>query len=106
MQLAGKLKSPIFSALRGMEHIQYDSPYDVGLTGLIGFASGYHAIMEADTFLMLGTDFTYSQYYPEKATVIQVDLRGESLGRSTRGDVGIIGDVKAALQGLFPLMSE
>src|SRR6202007_2428861 len=106
MQLAGKLKSPIFSALRGMEHIQYDSPYDVGLTGLIGFASGYHAIMEADTLLMLGTDFPYTQFYPEKATIIQVDRRGENLGRRTRLDLGIIGDVKATLRALAPLIEE
>jgi pyruvate dehydrogenase (quinone) len=106
MELAGRLKSPIVSALRGKEHIQYDNPYDVGLTGLIGFASGYHAIMAADTLLMLGTDFPYTQFYPEKATVIQVDLRGENLGRRTRLDLGIIGDIKATLQGLLPLITE
>jgi pyruvate dehydrogenase (quinone) len=106
MQLAGKLKSPIVSALRGREHIQYDNPYDVGLTGLIGFSSGYHAIMAADTLLMLGTDFPYTQFYPEKATVIQVDLRGENLGRRTRLDLGIIGDAKATLRGLLPLVTE
>jgi pyruvate dehydrogenase (quinone) len=106
MQLAGKLKSPIVSALRGREHIEFDNPYDVGLTGLIGFSSGYHAIMAADTLLMLGTDFPYTQFYPEKATVIQVDLRGENLGRRTRLDLGIIGDVKATLHGLLPLVSE
>ena len=106
MELAGKLKSPIVSALRGKEHIQYDNPYDVGLTGLIGFSSGYHAIMAADTLLMLGTDFPYTQFYPEKATVIQVDLRGENLGRRTRLDLGIIGDVKATLRGLLPLVTE
>jgi len=106
MQLAGKLKSPIVSALRGREHIQYDNPYDVGLTGLIGFSSGYHAIMAADTLLMLGTDFPYTQFYPEKATVIQVDLRGENLGRRTRLDLGIIGDVKTTLRGLLPLVTE
>ena len=104
MELAGKLKSPIVSALRGREHIQYDNPYDVGLTGLIGFSSGYHAIMAADTLLMLGTDFPYTQFYPEKATVIQVDLRGENLGRRTRLDLGIIGDVKATLNALLPLI--
>jgi pyruvate dehydrogenase (quinone) len=106
MELAGKLKSPIVSALRGREHIQYDNPYDVGLTGLIGFSSGYHAIMAADTLLMLGTDFPYTQFYPEKATVIQVDLRGENLGRRTRLDLGIIGDTKATLCGLLPLITE
>jgi pyruvate dehydrogenase (quinone) len=106
VELAGKLRSPIVSALRGKEHIQYDNPYDVGLTGLIGFASGYHAIMAADTLLMLGTDFPYTQFYPEKATVIQVDLRGENLGRRTRLDLGIIGDIKATLRGLLPLVTE
>jgi pyruvate dehydrogenase (quinone) len=106
MQLAGKLKSPIVSALRGREHIQYENPYDVGLTGLIGFSSGYHAIMAADTLLMLGTDFPYTQFYPEKATIIQVDWRGENLGRRTRLDLGIIGDVKATLRALEPLLEE
>jgi pyruvate dehydrogenase (quinone) len=106
MELAGKLKSPIVTALRGKEHIQYDSPYDVGLTGLIGFSSGYHSIVAADTLLMLGTDFPYTQFYPENATIIQVDLRGENLGRRTRLDLGVIGDVKATLQGLLPSVSE
>src|ERR1700730_11539115 len=106
MELAGELKSPIVSALRGREHIQYDNSYDVGLTGLIGFSSGYHAIMEADTLLMLGTDFPYTQFYPEKATIIQVDRRGENLGRRTRLDLGIIGDVKATLRALVPLLAE
>jgi pyruvate dehydrogenase (quinone) len=104
MDLAGKLKSPIVSALRGREHIQYDNPFDVGLTGLIGFSSGYHAIMESDTLLMLGTDFPYTQFYPENATIIQVDLRGENLGRRTRLDLGIIGDVKSTLGAVIPLL--
>ena len=106
MDAAGKLKSPIVSALRGREHIQYSNPYDVGLTGLIGFSSGYHAIKEADTLLMLGTDFPYPQFYPEDATVIQVDHRGEHLGRRTRLDLGLIGDVKATLGAVLPLLDD
>ncbi|MDE1169742.1 MAG: thiamine pyrophosphate-dependent enzyme [Verrucomicrobium sp.] len=102
METAGKLKAPIVTALRGREHIQYDNPYDVGLTGLIGFSSGYHAIKEADTVLLLGTDFPYTQFYPEKATVIQVDRRGENLGRRTRIDLGLIGDVRETLSALLP----
>jgi pyruvate dehydrogenase (quinone) len=86
--------------------LQYDNPYDVGLTGLIGFSSGYHAIMEADTLLMLSTDFPYTQFYPEKATIIQVDRRGANLGRSTRLDLGIIGYVKATLSALVPLLDQ
>jgi pyruvate dehydrogenase (quinone) len=97
MQLAGKLKSPIVTTLRGREHVEYDNPYDVGLTGLIGYSSGFHSMMECDTLLMLGTDFPYTQFYPEKATVIQVDRRGENLGRRTRLDLGLIGDVKETL---------
>src|SRR5260221_13382464 len=97
MELAGKHNLPIVSALRGREHIQFDNPYDVGLTGLIGFASGYHGIMQADTLLMLGTDFPYTQFYPEQATIIQVDRRVESLGRRTPLDLWIIGDVKTTL---------
>jgi pyruvate dehydrogenase (quinone) len=106
MQVADKLQSPIVTAMRGREHIQYDNPYDVGLTGLIGFSSGYHAIKEAGTLLMLGTDFPYTQFYPEKATVIQVDRRGENLGRRTRLDLGLIGDVKATLSAVLPLLNE
>jgi pyruvate dehydrogenase (quinone) len=106
IETAGKLKAPIVSALRGREHIQFDNPYDVGLTGLIGFTSGYHAIKDADTLLMLGTDFPYTQFYPEKATIIQVDQRGEHLGRRTRLDLGLIGDVKATLTAVLPLLQE
>src|SRR5258708_1733330 len=95
MPFVRQIQSPIVSALRGRGHIQYHNSYDVGFTGLIGFSSGYHAIMEADTLLMLGTDFPYTPFYPEKSTIIQVDRRGENLGRRTRLDLGIIGDVKA-----------
>lgn len=101
IQVAEKLKSPIVSALRGREHIQYQNPYDVGLTGLIGFSSGYHAIMECETLLMLGTDFPYTQFYPQTATIIQVDRRGENLGRRTRLDLGLIGDVKETLRAVL-----
>ena len=77
--LAGALQAPIVHALGGKEFVEYDNPYDVGMTGLIGFASGYDAMMACDMLLMLGTDFPYRQFYPEKAKVAQIDLRpGES----------------------------
>jgi len=101
MQLAEKLKAPIVTTLRGREHVEYDSPNDVGLTGLIGYSSGFHSMMECDTLLMLGTDFPYKQFYPEKATVIQVDRRGENLGRRTRLDLGLIGDVKETIKAVL-----
>ncbi len=101
MQLAEKLKAPIVTTVRGREHVEYDSPYDVGLTGLIGYSSGFHAMMQGETLLMLGTDFPYTQFYPEKATVIQVDRRGENLGRRTRLDLGLIGDVKETIKAVL-----
>nr|WP_077687051.1 thiamine pyrophosphate-binding protein [Tessaracoccus aquimaris] len=101
--LADTLGAPIVHAMRGKEFIEYDNPYDVGMTGLLGFASGYRAMATADTLLMLGTDFPYQQFYPDDATIIQVDVRGEQLGRRVQLDLGLIGTVKdtaAALTGL------
>ena len=98
--LAAKLKAPIVHALRGKEHIEWDNPYDVGMTGLIGFSSGYHAMTHCDTLLMLGTDFPYRQFYPEHARIAQVDLRGENLGRRCRLDLGVIGDVGEVLAAI------
>jgi pyruvate dehydrogenase (quinone) len=106
MELAEKLKAPIVHALRGKEFIEYDNPFDVGMTGLLGFSSGYHAMMECDTLLMLGTDFPYQQFYPEKAAIIQVDIRGEQIGRRTKVDLGVVGDVKTTLRALLPNLTE
>jgi pyruvate dehydrogenase (quinone) len=102
IELAGKLKAPIVHAMRGKEYVEYDNPFDVGMTGLLGFSSGYRAMMKCDTLLMLGTDFPYRQFYPERATIIQVDVRGEQIGRRTKVDLGLVGDVKTTLAGLIP----
>jgi pyruvate dehydrogenase (quinone) len=91
---------------RGKEFIEYDNPFDVGMTGLLGFSSGYRAMMDCDTLLMLGTDFPYQQFYPEKATIIQVDIRGEQIGRRAKVDLGVVGDVKTTLQALLPDLTE
>ncbi|BDI29647.1 pyruvate dehydrogenase [Capsulimonas corticalis] len=104
LEAAEKLKSPIVHALRGKEFIEYDNPYDVGMTGLLGFESGYHAMMDSDVLLMLGTDFPYTQFYPPKAKVIQVDLRGEQIGRRRKVDLGLVGDVGDTLRALTPLL--
>jgi pyruvate dehydrogenase (quinone) len=106
IRLAGTLNAPIVHTLRGKEHIEYDNPYDVGMTGLLGFASGYKAIKEADVLLMLGTDFPYQQFYPDDAKVIQVDIRGAHLGRRTPIDVGMVGTVKDTLAALQPLLTQ
>jgi len=86
--LASKLNAPIVHAMRGKEFIEYDNPFDVGMTGLLGFSSGYHAMMDCDLLLMIGTDFPYQQFFPRDATVVQIDLvvsNWESAPRSTMG---------------------
>jgi pyruvate dehydrogenase (quinone) len=104
VETAATLNAPVVHALRGKEFIEYDNPYDVGMTGLLGFASGYKAIKEADVLLMLGTDFPYQQFYPEHARVIQVDIRGRHLGRRTPVDLGLVGTVADTLAALQPLL--
>src|SRR5215470_91029 len=93
MELAGRLHSPMVHALGGKEAVEYDNPYDVGMTGLIGFSSGYRAMLDCEVLLMLGTDFPYRQFYPTNAKIAQVDLRAANLGRRCRIDLGLIGDV-------------
>lgn len=104
--LAAKLQAPIVHALRGKEHIEWQNPYDIGMTGLLGFASGYRAMEKCDALLMLGTDFPYRQFYPAKAKIVQVDLRGEQLGRRTPIDVGLVGGVRETAAALLPLIEE
>src|ERR1700694_939864 len=106
IELAGKLKAPIVHALRGKEFIEYDNPFDVGMTGLLGFSSGYHAMMNCDLLLMLGTDFPYRQFFPEKATIVQIDIRGEQLGRRAKVDHGFVGDTTTTLRGLLPKLKQ
>ena len=91
IELAAKLNAPIVHAMRGKEFIEYDNPYDVGMTGLLGFSSGYHAMMNCDLLLMIGTDFPYQQFYPKDATIVQIDIRGEQLGRRTQSRLRLCG---------------
>ena len=102
MQLAEALKSPIVHALGGKEYVEYDNPYDVGLTGFIGFSSGYAAMHACDVLVMLGTDFPYKQFLPTEARIVQVDIRPENLGRRARLDLGLVGDVGATIEALLP----
>lgn len=104
--LAAKLQAPIVHALRGKEYVEYDNPYDVGMTGLIGFASGYHAMGQADTLLLLGTSFPYRAFYPEKAKILQVDNNPAALGRHVQIDYGVLGDISATLDELLPQIND
>lgn len=100
--LAELLGAPVVHALRGKEHVEWDNPFDVGMTGLIGFSSGYHAMESCDTLLLLGTDFPYRAFYPEKAKVAQIDIRPEAIGRRRHVDLGLVGDLRSTLSALLP----
>ena len=106
IELAGKLNAPIVHAMRGKEHIEYENPFDVGMTGLLGFSSGYHAMMNCDLLLMIGTDFPYQQFFPKDATIVQIDVRGEQLGRRTKVDYGFVGDTNTTLRALRPKLNQ
>jgi pyruvate dehydrogenase (quinone) len=108
LALGERLKAPMVHALRGKEHVEWDNPYDVGMTGLIGFSSGYYAMRDCDVLLMLGTDFPYRQFYPEggEVRIAQVDIRAENIGRRAAVDLGVVGDVRATLAALLPLLKD
>jgi pyruvate dehydrogenase (quinone) len=106
IELAGKLKAPIVHAMRGKEFIEYENPFDVGMTGLLGFSSGYVAMMNCETLVMIGTDFPYEHFFPEHATVVQIDLHGEQIGRRTKVDFGFVGDTKTTLRALLPKLQQ
>jgi len=105
MELAETLKSPIVHALGGKEYVEYDNPYDVGMTGFIGFSSGYKAMHSCDVLLMLGTDFPYKQFFPTDVKIVQLDIRPENLGRRCKLDLGLVGDVGATLYTLLPFLT-
>ena len=103
--LAEALKAPVVHAFRGKEFVEYDNPYDVGMTGLIGFSSGYRAMEHCDALLMLGTDFPYRDFYPEGVPVIQVDVRGERIGRRVPVRVPLVGTVRDTADALLPMLT-
>src|SRR6202043_643907 len=80
--------------------------YDVGMTGLIGFSSGYYAMLGCDVLLILGTDFPYRQFYPTDAKIVQVDIRGEKLGNRAPLTMGLVGDVQSTIAALLPRLRQ
>jgi pyruvate dehydrogenase (quinone) len=106
ISLAERLKAPIVHSLRGKEFIEHDNPCDVGMTGLLGFSSGYRAMMDCDLLLVLGSDFPYTQFYPDAAKIVQVDIRGEQIGRRASVELGLIGTVKETVAALLPMLAE
>ena len=108
LAMGDRLKAPMVHTMRGKEYVEWENPYDVGMTGLIGFSSGYYAMLDCNALLMLGTDFPYRQFYPQGAGVriAQVDIRAENIGRRARVDLAIVGDVRATLEALLPLLEQ
>ncbi len=104
MKLCEHLQSPVVHTLRGKPFFEYDNPYDIGMTGFIGFSSGYYAMESCDVLLLLGTSFPYRQFYPSKADIIQIDLHGEQLGKRVEITLGAVGDIHATLNALIPLL--
>ncbi|MET9131783.1 pyruvate dehydrogenase [Streptomyces antibioticus] len=102
MELAGKIKSPVGHALRGKEWIQYDNPYDVGMSGLLGYGAAYEATHECELLILLGTDFPYNAFLPDDVRIAQVDVRPEHLGRRSKLDLAVWGDVRETLRCLVP----
>ncbi|MGD0099727.1 MAG: thiamine pyrophosphate-dependent enzyme [Acidobacteriota bacterium] len=105
IQLAKKLKAPVAYSYKGKMAIQYDNPYEVGLTGLLGIPSAYHSMHECDLLVLLGTDFPYTPFMPVQNKIVQIDINPENLGRRAKLDRGLCGDVKDTLQALLPMIS-
>jgi pyruvate dehydrogenase (quinone) len=108
LALGDRLKAPIVYTMGGKEYVEWENPYDVGMTGLIGFSSGYFAMLDCDILLMLGTDFPYRQFYPQGAGVriAQIDIRAEQIGRRAAVDLAVVGDVRKTVQALLPLLEQ
>ena len=103
---AARLKAPIAHTSRGKDFIAYDNPYNVGMTGLVGGPAGYHAILECDVLLLLGADFAWSQFYPDKATIVQIDLDPTHIGHRHPVAFGVVGDINATLEALLPCLQQ
>jgi pyruvate dehydrogenase (quinone) len=104
--LAKLLKAPVGYSYRGKMGIQYDNPYEVGMTGLLGLPSAYHSMHESDLVILLGTDFPYVPFMPDKKKIVQIDLQPERLGRRAKLDMGLHGGIKETLTALLPLIKE
>jgi pyruvate dehydrogenase (quinone) len=106
VELAERLKAPVAHTSRGKDQIEYDNPNNVGMTGVIGTESGYHAILNCDTLLLLGTDFAWRQFYPDHAKIIQVDIDSTHIGRRHPVNLGVVGNIKDTIQALLPRVAQ
>jgi pyruvate dehydrogenase (quinone) len=103
---AARLKAPVAHTSRGKDFLEYDNPYNVGMTGMIGGPAGYHAILDCDVLLLLGADFAWTQFYPNGATILQIDADPTHIGRRHPVTIGAVGDIKATLEALLPRLKQ
>src|SRR3984885_14425245 len=103
---AARLKAPMAHTSRGKDFVEYDNPYNMGMSGMIGGPAGYHAILNCDVLLLLGCDFAWSQFYPDKAKIIQIDADPTHLGRRHPVTIGAVGDIRATLDALLPRLAQ
>jgi pyruvate dehydrogenase (quinone) len=106
VELAKRLQAPVAHTSRGKDVLEYDNPNNVGMTGVLGMESGYHAVLNCDTLLLLGTNFAWSQFYPRHATIIQVDSDPMRVGQRHPVQLGVVGNIKDTLQALLPRVSQ
>ena len=106
LAVADKLKAPIAHTSRGKDFLEFDNPYNVGMTGMLGNEAGYHALLSCDTLLLLGADFAWRQFYPSEAKIVQVDIDPTHLGRRHPIAKGVVGDVRATLEALLPKLAD
>jgi pyruvate dehydrogenase (quinone) len=102
VELARRLRAPVAHTSRSTDAMGYENPYNVGMTGVIGMESGYHAILNCDTLILLGTDFAWAQFYPKQATIVQIDREPTHIGRRHPVRFGVVGNIKETLQALTP----
>jgi pyruvate dehydrogenase (quinone) len=103
---AARLKAPTAHTSRGKDFVEYDNPFNVGMTGIIGGSAGYHAILNCDVLLLLGADFAWTQFYPDKAKIIQIDADPTHIGRRHPVTIGAVGDIKPTLEALLPRLRQ
>jgi pyruvate dehydrogenase (quinone) len=106
VSLAARLRAPIARTSRAKDFLEHDNPYDVGMTGIFGSEAGYHALLACDVLLLLGCDFAWRQFYPDKATILQIDFEGTHLGRRHPVDIGVIGDIAPSIAALLPRLPQ
>ena len=106
IRMSETLNAPVAYTFKGKMEVQYDNPYEVGMTGLLGMPSGYYSMHEAEVLVMLGTDFPYSAFLPDDIKIVQVDIKPERLGRRAKVDLGLCGDVRSTLRALLPMLQQ